>query len=176
MKASFSILFLVTILISSIAMNAFGSSRVNRVVDADVTERLESIEALKKSLKDLNLQLQVLNTALEEAKLKKNHKNVYLNTRKIADAVTALTVLGGAIATYRFKNDAKVLKIATFIGGLSTSTSVLASLMADLSTDQAEIVQGKIDDLQMIIKATYTNLGRETKLLCSLEASNQMCR
>ncbi|MBC7539574.1 MAG: hypothetical protein H7281_12190 [Bacteriovorax sp.] len=175
MKTTVTFLLFITMLVTNVFSEALGASRVSAVVDSDMTERLESIYILKKSMKELNVQLSVLNTALEIAKKTPSHKKIYLNSRKVADTITALTLLGGAIASYHFKNEVKVVKIATFIGGISTSTSVLTSLMADLSTDEAEALQAKIDDLGSIIKASNINLNREIKLLCKVEPSNQMC-
>ena len=176
MKTSVSFLLFFTMLISSMSSLALGASRVNDIVAMDTTERLEGIYILKKSMKELNVQLSVLNTALEIAKKKPSHKKIYLNSKKVADTITALTLLGGAIASYHFKNEVKVVKIATFIGGLAASTSVLASLMADLNTDEAEALQGKINDLSAIVKASNINLNKEINSLCRLEPSNQMCR
>lgn len=176
MKFSLPVILIVTFLFSSLPGSAFSSSRVNTVVDSDVTERLETIYTLKKSMKDLNVQLSVYSTALEEAKKNNSHKKLYTNTRKVADAITALTILGGAIASYRFKNEVKVVQIASFIGGLSSSTSVLTSLLADLSSDEANTLQVKVDEVKTVLKATNINLNKEIKLLCLSEPSNQMCR
>lgn len=176
MKASILIIFFFTVILSVLPITSFSASRINSILQEDTTERLESIYILKKSLKELNVQLSVLNTALQEATKKPSHKKLYGNTKKIADATTALTILGGAIASYRFKNKVKVIKIASFIGGISSSTSVLSSLMADLSSDEAEVLQGRIKDLNAIVLATNTNLNKEIKVLCLAEPSNQMCR
>ena len=176
MRASvFTILFFAMIL-SAIPTNSFGVSRINAILEEDTTERLESIYLLKKSLKELHVQLSVLETALLEASKKPSRKKLYENSSKIADAVTALTILGGAIASYRFKNKVKVIKIASFIGGISSSTSVLTSLAADLSSDEAASLIGRIKDLSAIVAATNTNLSKEIKILCKAEPSNQMCR
>lgn len=173
MRIAFSFLLTMTLLFS--ASSSHCSSRVREVIDGDVTERLETIHALKKSMKELNLQLSVYDTALEEAKSKHSHKKLFVTSKKVADAVTALTILTGAIASHYFNDEVKVLKIGSFIGGLSASTSVLSNLMADLSSDEAAEIQGKIDDLNTIIRATDTNLNKEIKLLCHSEPSNQMC-
>lgn len=114
--------------------------------------------------------------ALEEAKKHKSKKKVYNNTKKIADAITALTILSGAIAAYRFENKINVLKVASFVGGLSSSVSVISGLLADMSTDEVEAINTKIGEIKPILKATETNLGLEVKYLCSKEPSNQMCR
>lgn len=176
MKVSVSLLLLFTLFFSGMPEVSFSASRMDALVQQDTTERLETIYILKKSLKELNVQLTVLDTALVAAKKKRSNKKVYVNTRKVADAITALTILGGAIASYHFKNEVKVVKIASFIGGLSTSTAVLASLMADLATDEAEALKSKIGDLNTIIAASNINLNKEIKLLCRNEPSNQMCK
>lgn len=176
MKAVSMIILFFALMCSTLSSVSMAASRMNSLVQEDTTERLESIAMLKKSLKTLNLELSVLNTALEQARKKRSYKKAYTNTRKISDAITALTILGGAIASYHFKNQAKVVKIASFIGGLSSSTSVLTSLLADLSSDEANLLMGKIDDLKTIMAATIVNLNKEVKLLCGAEPSNQMCR
>ena len=173
--------FLFTILLFSLLLTSFSgvllaSSRTDELVSIDTTERLENIAELKKNIKSLKLQIQTLNIALTEAKKHKSTKMLWTNTEKISDAITALTILVGALATYHFKNKARVLKIATFVGGLSSSLSVISGLVADLSTDDAEIITNKINEIMPILKATEINLTRETKHLCKLEPSNQMCR
>ena len=157
-------------------ISASASSRIDEVVNTDTTERLEGIHELKKSLRELNRQLAVYSTALEEAKKQPSHKSFFKNTKKVADATTALTILGGAIASYHFRDEVKVIKIASFVGGLSSSTSVLISLLADLTADEAEALQDKIDETKQILNATNINLNKEIKLLCTSEPSNQMCR
>lgn len=176
MKFTLPFLLILALAMTSLPSSSVASGRVNSVIRLDTTERLESIALLKQSLKKLNVELSVLHTALEEAQKKPSHKKIYVNTRKIADAITALTILGGAIASYHFDNSVKVIKIASFIGGLSSSTSVLSSLMADLSSDEADVLKGKIGDLKTIIKASTINLNNEVKILCKSEPSNQMCR
>jgi hypothetical protein len=176
MKTTLSYALLFTLSISVFSGYAIASSRVNDIVEQDVTERLETIQTLKKSMRDMKVQLSVLNTALEEAKKKKSHKKIYGDTKKVADALTALTILGGALSAYAFKDEVRVIKIASLIGGISGSVSVLAGLASDLSTDEAEAVQAKISELNGLIKATELNLGKEVKSLCDSEPSNQMCR
>ncbi|RPJ77974.1 MAG: hypothetical protein EHM20_05025 [Alphaproteobacteria bacterium] len=175
MKRSISLVLFFTIIFTSIPSTSMGNSRIDYLVQEDTTERLENIHILKMSLKELKVELAVLDTALIYARKKPSHKKIYSNSKKVADAITALTVLGGAIASYHFKNKVKVVKIASFIGGLSSSTSVLTSLMADFSTGEAEELKSKIDDLNSIIRATNINLNREIKMLCKSEPSNQMC-
>jgi galactitol-specific phosphotransferase system IIB component len=170
-----SLLILFSLLLPEFSAKAETPSRVASLYSIDTTERLENIYILKKSLKELNIQVSVLDTALIEAKKKRNHKKIYVTTRKISDAITALTILGSAIATYHFNNEMRIIKIASFIGGLSTSISVLSSLLADLSTDEAEALKNKLDDLATIIKATNVNLNHEIGILCHSEPSNQMC-
>ncbi len=176
MRISFPFILTVTLLLSLMPVRAFSSSRVQDIVAVDVTERLETIDTLKKSLRELKVQLSVYSTALDEEKSKKSHKKIFVNSKKVADAVTAFTILGGTIASHYFKDDVKVIKIASLIGGLSASTSVLTNLMADLSNDQVQEIQDKIDDLNIIIKASIANLNNEIQLLCQSEPSNQMCR
>ncbi len=151
-------------------------SRTESVMSQDTTERLENISELKSSMRSLKLQISTLEIALAEAKKHKSRKRLYNNTKKTADAITAITILSGAMASYYFENKLNVLKIASLVGGVSTSVSVIASLAADLSTDEAEIVSAKIADIKPILKATEVNLAKEIKLLCSHEPSNQMCR
>ena len=103
MKFSFAILLTFTLVMPSfISNNVFAtSSRVSKIVSEDVTERLEDIQALKHSIRDLKLQIQVLNVVLIEAKKHPSNKKLYVNGRKVADAITAITILGGALATYK---------------------------------------------------------------------------
>ena len=178
MKFSFAILLTFTLVMPSfISNNVFAtSSRVSKIVSEDVTERLEDIQALKHSIRDLKLQIQVLNVVLIEAKKHPSNKKLYVNGRKVADAITAITILGGALATYKLHNKASALKIASFIGGLSTAISVLLGLAADLSTDETETVEDKIVEVNKLLAATTVNLNKEIKLLCASEPSNQMCR
>ncbi len=175
MKTPVSLVLFFTILLSSVPSISLGNSRIDSLVQEDTTERLENIQILKKSLRELRVQLAVLDTALIQAQKKPGHKKIYTNSKKVADAITALTVLGGAIASYHFKNKVKVVKIASFIGGVSSSTSVLSSLMADFSSGEAQELKEKIEDLNSIITASNINLNREIKLLCKSEPSNQMC-
>ena len=64
MKTTLSYALLFTLSISVFSGYAVASSRVNDIVEQDVTERLETIQTLKKSSRDMNVQLSVLNTAL----------------------------------------------------------------------------------------------------------------
>ena len=173
--------FLITTLICAFALTSFGSfardpSRAEAAMAEDTTERLENIAELKSSMRSLKIQIKTLNIALVEAKKHKSKKKLWNNTKKISDAITALTILSGAIASYHFENKAKVLKIASFVGGLSSSVSVITGLLAEMSTDQVEIVTNKIEDIMPILKATEINLNSEVKLLCKQEPSNQMCK
>ncbi len=156
--------------------SAFASSRTDALLRHDITERLENIAELKTEIRSFKVQLKTLDIALAEAKTKRSRKKMWSNTKKISDAVTALTILSGAIAAYHFENKINVLKIASFIGGLSSSVAVITGLLADMSTDEAEIIGNKINDLKPILKATETNLNNEVKLLCGMEPSNQMCK
>lgn len=176
MQKTVSLVLFFTIIFTSIPSTSMANSRIDYLVNEDTTERLENIYILKTSLKELKVELTVLDTAFIYARKKRNTKKIYSNTKKVADAITALTVLGGAIASYHFKNKVKVVKIASLIGGISSSTSVLSSLMADFSTGEAQELKEKIDDLNSIIRATNINLNREIKMLCKTEPSNQMCR
>lgn len=177
MKKHFLFIFLsINLLVTSIGSGVLASSRTDALIREDVTERLENIAELKSEIRAFKVQLKTLDIALEEAKKKRSRKKLWSNTKKISDAVTALTILSGAIAAYHFENKINVLKIASFIGGLSSSVAVITGLLADMSTDEAEIISNKIADLKPIIKATEVNLSNEVKLLCGLEPSNQMCK
>ncbi len=167
---------MVSFMLSAFGVNALASSRTDSVISQDTTERLENISELKNSIRSLKLQISTLEIALEEAKKHKSRKKLYNNTKKISDAITAITILSGAIGAYYFENKVSVLKVASAIGGLSTSVSVISGLLADMSTDEAEIVTNKIADIKPILKATEANLAKEVKLLCNQEPSNQMCR
>ncbi|MBC7715267.1 MAG: hypothetical protein H7177_18115 [Rhizobacter sp.] len=157
-------------------MNALASTRTDSVIAQDTTERLENIRELRGSIRSLKLQIKTLEIALVEAKKHKSNKKIYTTTKKISDAITAITILSGAMASYYFENKLNVLKIASFVGGLSTSVGVISGLLADMSSDEAETVTNKISDITPILKATETNLASEIKLLCNQEPSNQMCR
>lgn len=165
-----------TLLVSFVLSSASASSRTESVMVQDTTERLENISELKSSMRSLKLQISTLEIALVEAKKHKSGKRLYNNTKKTADAITAITILSGAMASYYFENKLNVLKVASLVGGISTSVSVIAGLAADLSTDEAEIVANKIADITPILRATEVNLVKEIKLLCNQEPSNQMCR
>lgn len=171
--------FLVTLILTSLTLptlSAVASSRIDAVMSEDTTVRLENIAELKGNIRSFKLQISTLEIALEEAKTKKSRKKLYNNSKKIADAITALTILSGAIAAYRFENKINVLKVASFVGGLSSSVSVISGLLADMSTDEVEAINTKIGEIKPILKATETNLAREVKYLCGKEPSNQMCR
>lgn len=172
----FTITLLCSFLLSAFGLNASASSRTELVMVQDTTERLENISELRSSIRSLKLQISTLEIALEEAKKHKSKKRLYNNAKKTADAITAITILSGAMASYYFENKLNILKIASLIGGISTSVSVIAGLAADLSTDEAEIVTNKIADIRPILKATEINLVKEIRLLCKQEPSNQMCK
>lgn len=175
-KTLLTIILMATVASSSVGFNATASTRTAAVMLQDTTERLENIAELKSNIRSLKLQIKTLQIALIEAKKHKSKKKLYNSTKKISDAITAITILSGAMASYYFENKLNVLKIASLIGGVSTSVSVISGLLADMSTDEAEIVTNKIADILPILKATETNLASEIKLLCAQEPSNQMCR
>ncbi|MBC7427241.1 MAG: hypothetical protein H7336_01435 [Bacteriovorax sp.] len=175
-KSSFTSLLLLTVMIFGTSMNAMASARTDKLISQDTTERLENISELKSNIRSLKLQISTLQIALVEAKKHKSKKKIYVNTKKVADALTAITILGGALGSYYFENKINVLKIASLIGGLSTSVSVITGLLADMSSDEAEAVTNKISDITPILKATQVNLVSEINLLCNQEPSNQMCR
>ena len=173
--------FLIFTLMMSLILSASGSSattlsRTQSVMRQDLTERLENIDELRGSLRSLKLQISTLEIALTEARKIKSRKKIYKNTKTAADALTAITILSGAMASYYFENKLNIFKIASLIGGVSTSVSVIAGLAAEFSTDEAEIILAKIADIKPILKATESNLSKEVKLLCSQEPSNQMCQ
>lgn len=119
----------------------------------------------------MNSELAVLKTALAIAKKKPNHKKLYNNTKKLSDAITALAIVSGTIATYYLNKELKILKLAA----VSTAVSILMSLMDDLSPGDIELVEGKISELKQLINASNINLNNEEKALCAQEPSNQMC-
>ena len=80
-KLLFSIIFLSLVLPMGASLASTNkTSRIQEVINADTTERLENIHYLKHSLKDLNRQLAVLNTALEDAQKKTSYKKYYERT------------------------------------------------------------------------------------------------
>lgn len=155
---------------------ALNSSRMDKILLEDTTERLENIASLRSDIRELKLQMRTFEIALEEAKKKPSSRRTWNNAKKISDAVTAFTILGGAIAAYHFENKTNVLKIASFIGGLSSASSVITGLVADMSSDQIEVLTSKISELKPILLATEINLKQEVKYLCMKEPSNQMCK
>jgi len=157
------------------SMPIFASSKVDKLIQSDTTERLENITELKKSIRSLKVQMRTLELALVEAKKKKTGKRAYVKSKKVSDAIAAISGLGGAIAATFMEDKIRVLKITSFVFGISTSVSVIFDLLAEMSTDEAEIVQSKIDEVKPILKATESNLALEVKLLCKNEPSNQMC-
>lgn len=175
-KNFLTIMLLATFILSSFGSQTYASVRTQKVLLQDTTERLENITELKGNIRSLKLQIKTLQIALVEAKKHKSKKKLYNNTKKIADAITAITILSGAMASYYFENKINVLKIASFVGGLSTSVSVITGLLADMSTDEAEAVTSKISEITPLLKATEVNLVSEIKILCHQEPSNQMCR
>lgn len=174
MKKYFSTIILVFCLSLPVWANA--SSKLDKLIAFDTTERLENIEELKHNIRSLKVQIRTLEIALVEAKKKRSGKRTWNKTKRYSDAVSAIATLGGAIAGCFFEDKIKVLKISSFIFGISTSVGVLAGLASDLTTDEADNVQTKIDELIPLLKATETNLNLEVKLLCEIEPSNQKCR
>lgn len=174
MKKYFTSIILVFCLSLPVWANA--SSKLDKLVALDTTERLENIDELKHNIRSLKVQMRTLEIALVEAKKKRSGKKTWNRTKRYSDAVSALATLGGAIAGCFFEDKIRVLKISSFIFGISSSVGVLSGLAADLTTDEADNVQTKIDEIIPLLKATETNLTLEVKLLCQNEPSNQKCR
>lgn len=174
MEKYFSTVILIFCL--SLPVWATTSSKIDKLVSLDTTERLENIEELKDNIRSLKLQMRTLEIALIEAKKKRSGKKTWDKTKRYSDAVSAIATLGGAIAGCFFEDKIKVLKVSSLIFGISTSVGVLAGLASDLTTDEADNVQAKIDEIIPLLKATEINLNLEVKLLCQSEPSNQKCR
>ncbi len=174
-KHSIHLLILLSLTLSSVPNMAFSASRVDSLIQQDTTERLEDISELKHSIRSLKVQIRTLELALVEAKKKRSGKKNFVKAKKCADAVTAISTLGGALAATFFDDKIKVIKVTSLLFGISSSFSVILDLLAEMTTDEAENVQTKIDDIKPILKATEANLVLEVKLLCKNEPSNQMC-
>ncbi len=180
MKTKITLLAIVfALLLSSSSAFANGKkkeSRVSKVIAVDLTERLENIAELNANLRSLNLQLRTLDIALEDAKKQSNRKGTYIITKRVADAVSAITTLAGVLAATKYQNHAKILKITSSIFGIAQGVSVLASLAADLAPGEVSNIQQKIHEANIVLSATEKNLELEIDMLCKGEPSNQMCK
>jgi hypothetical protein len=154
------------------------SERTRKLMSSDTTERLENIKDMRQSIRAMKLRLKNFAIAIEDAKKKPaGYRTTYLYVKKFSEVITTLSLLVVTVEAYRTQELGlnKMVKPASVIASISSAVSGVAGVLADLSSNELEILNNKVKELNAELSATEKNLSHETQVLCSQEPSNQMC-
>lgn len=176
MKKLIIVLLNLSLLFTSFA--ALSSERTHKVMSADTTERLENIKEMKQGIRSMKLRLKSFEIAIRDAKSKPaGFRTTYNYVKKFSEVVTTLSLLVVTVEAYRTQSLGlnKMVKPASVVASISSAISGVAGVLEDLSSNELDLLNDKVKELNAELSATEKNLAAETYMLCSEEPSNQMC-